>query len=233
MKKQPIVFAILLIILGLFGQVSAQSTEGLPENYRKLPDIHVFADESYGQWVGSGNGTEIETVDAGFNPSLPIDQSERHNDLPSYRVNVTGADGWWSFILAGQDWETYSIAPYYPAGALEFNVKGAVGGEDFQVSLIAVDYERDPEEAESASVILSEMITVSDDWQAVQIPLTAFLADAANFNLNQLRTVRFSGVDSSQVKFWLNDIRFTVVGDEPGFPAIKLNQLGYLPTARK
>ncbi len=230
MKKQPFGFAILLIILGLFGQVSAQSTEGPPDNYRRLRDIHIFADESYGQWAGSGNGMELETVS---NAALPVDQRQQYNDLPSYRVNVTGKEGWWSFILAGNDWETYSIAPYYPEGALEFNIKGSDGGEDFQVSIAAADSEHEPADMESASVVMSELVTVSRQWQAVRIPLTSFLADTTNFNLNQISTINFSGVDGSPVKFWLNDIRFTAPIDEPGFPAIKLNQLGYLPSARK
>lgn len=233
MKLKPIGFTILLIILALFSQVSAQSSEGPPENYRQLPAVHVFADESYGQWAGSGNGMEIETVFEGFNPSLPIDERERFNDLPSYRVNVSGENGWWSAILAGKDWETYSIAPYYPDGALEFNVKGADGGEDFQVVITAVDYERNPDKVESAGVVVSEIVTVSDRWQPVRIPLTAFLATAANFNLNQIGTINISGVNGTPVKFWLNDIRFTSSANEPGFPAIKINQLGYLPNARK
>ncbi len=229
MKLKSIRLITLLIIFGLVSQVSAQSTGEPPENYRQLPDIHVFADESYGQWAGAGDGMEIETEDG----SLPVDQKEQHNDLPSYRVKVSGEYGWWSFILAGNNWETYSIAPYYPDGALEFNIKGADGREDFQISIVAVDHERDPAEMESASVVVSEMVTVSDRWQAVRIPLTDFLADTANFDLNQISTLNFSGVDSAPIEFWLNDIRFTSSADEPGFPAIKVNQLGYLSDAPK
>ncbi|MEZ4594778.1 MAG: glycoside hydrolase family 9 protein [Chloroflexota bacterium] len=229
MKKQPIGFAVLLIFLGLFSQVSAQSADEPPENYRQLPDIRIFAEESYGQWAGAGSGMEIETEDS----TLPVDESERHNDLPSYRVNITGENGWWSFILAGYDWEPYSIAPYYPDGALEFNIKGADGGEDFEIYLVAVDYERDPAEMESYGVYMSEVAAVSDQWQAVRIPLTDFLDSANQIDLNQISTLNFSAVDGAPLQFWLNDIRFTSPATEPALPAVKVNQLGYLPDGQK
>jgi len=200
---------------------------------RQLRDIPVFADEKNGQWAGSGQGMTLETIGSGGNASLPVDETERFNELPSYRVNVTGENGWWSFILAGHDWESYSLAPYYANGALEFNVRGAAGAEDFQVSISDIVYGRDPLTQPSTKITLSSLFTVSQEWQHVRIPLTALLPDPGGFNLAQMYTVDFASVNGSPMTFWLNDIKFTSPDPEPGFPPIKVNQLGYLPGAPK
>lgn len=204
----------------------AQTNDGMEGNGRKLRDLHVFSDTKYGQWAGSGEGLRFETVEEGGNPTLPVDERETYNGLPSYRVNITGEEDWWNFILAGPNWETYNIAPYYPDGLLEFNVKGAEGGETFQVAL------RDTNTG-SEAIPLYEIIEITDEWQHVQIPLSYFFPGSPSIDLQQLSNVEFSTVDYAPLKFWLNDIKFTSTGDEPSFPAIKLNQLGYLPNAPK
>ncbi|MCB8985575.1 MAG: glycoside hydrolase family 9 protein [Ardenticatenaceae bacterium] len=221
---------LLLGSAGLFQPAAAQTA---PADGRQLRDIPVFAAEKNGQWAGSGQGMTLETIGEGGNASLPVDESERFNDLPSYRVNVAGENGWWSFILAGHDWESYSIAPYYANGALEFNVKGGAGEEDFQVSISDIEYGRDPLSLPSTKIPLSSLLTVSEEWQHVRIPLTALLPDPGGFNLDQMYTVDFASVNGSPMTFWLNDIKFTSPDPEPGFPPIKVNQLGYLPDAPK
>jgi hypothetical protein len=237
MKKHFLIWLLLgLSSVLITGKTLAQS-EGeptIPVDYRQLPDLQLFADTAYGQWVGAGNGLEIETGEYGY---LPIDESEMLNDLPSYRVHVTGENGWWSFLLAGKDWESYSIAPYYPDGVLQFNIKGATGGEDFEILLNDMVVGRSPENLNSNAIKVSEMLPVTDEWQQVTIPLSAFLSAGAGLNLEQLFSVVFSGTftgeGAKEMTFWLNDIRFTTEGVEPSHPQIKLNQLGYTPAGQK
>jgi hypothetical protein len=232
MPKRIFSTALLLGLMGIVSLVSAQSSDR-PADYRQLPDIHIFADTKYGQWAGSGNGLDLETVGEGGSASLPVDESVRFNDLPSYRVSVTGENGWWNFILAGNNWESYSIAPYYPDGALEFDVKGANGGEDFQVAISDTEYGRDPVNLASDSITISTILSITTQWQHVRIPLTTLLPEAASFNLDQIFTIDFSSVDGSAMTIWLNDIKISSPEKELGFPAIKLNQLGYTPAALK
>lgn len=235
MKKHLLLWILLSFITAMItGTVLAQTEDEPqpPADYRQLRDLQIFADAPYGQWVGSGGGLEIEK---GSNGALPVDTSQTHNDLPSYRVRVNGENGWWSFILAGKDWESYSISPYYPDGALEFNIKGDKGGEDFEIDLSDLVGGRTPENVASNKIQLSDIVTVTDEWQPVRIPLSAFLASSGDFNLDQLFTIGFSGGhgEDGEMRFWLNDIRFTSTGVEPSHAQIKLNQLGYTPEGQK
>lgn len=230
--KQTIWIVSLLLLAAIIvpASLAAQEQPLPPPDYRQLPDLPIFTDEPFGQWAGSGMGLELETI-AG--PALPVDEAEMYNDLPSYRVRATGENGWWSFILAGPNWEAYSISPYFPDGALEFNVKGAEGWEDFQIALNDVVNGREPQNISSNAVTVSDFISVTPEWQRVRIPLSALLSSTAGFNTDQMFSISFSSVSGDPLTFWLNDIRFTTSGQEPGYPAIKLNQLGYLPNAPK
>jgi endoglucanase len=238
MKKRLMMWGLFVICcLVMTGKTAAQTEDGSapPADYRQLPDLHVVYDTPYGQWVGSGNGLEIET---GENGRLPVDESETFNDLPSYRVRINGQSGWWSFLLAGKDWESYSIAPYYPDGALEFNIKVvSEGAEDFGILLNDMVVGRNPENLESNEVQISQVLSVTDEWQPVNIPLSAFLSEGAGLNLDQLFSIVFSGTfqskEAKEMTFWLNDVRFTAPSVEPGYPQIKLNQLGYTPAGQK
>ena len=235
MKKSLLLWILLSIVTVLSTEAVRAQTEDEPQSaadYRQLRDLQVFADTAYGQWVGSGGGLEIEK---GGNGALPIDTAETHNGLPSYRVRVNGENGWWSFILAGRNWEAYSISPYYPDGALAFNIKGARGGEDFEIDLNDLVGGRTPENIASNKIQLSDIVTVTDEWQSVSIPLSAFLASSGDFNLDQFFTIGFSGGhgEEGEMIFWLNDIRFTSSEVEPSQAQIKLNQLGYTPKSQK
>ncbi len=231
-KRSFIWIALILCVWVVAAPLIAQSDDA-PVNYRKLRDLHIFADERKAQWAGSGNGLELEVIEVSGQGALPVDETETFNELPSYRVQVSGENGWWAFILAGNGWESYSIAPYFPEGFLEFNVKGASGQEDFEVKLNNVEPGRNPENISSAAVAVSSILEVTEEWQHVKIPLSAFLSSSPNFDLQQMFTIGFNNANGSPMTFWLNDIKFTSPNDESGFPTIKLNQLGYLPQAPK
>lgn len=228
-------FLLLCVSLCLAGPALAQSEPdpGPAPDYRRLPDLSIFADAPNGQWAGAGGGLVLETTDGS---QLPIDTGETYQDLPSYRINLRhdeGEGGWWAFILAGSSWENYSIAPYVAEGALEFNIKGSQGGEDFTIALRDRVMARNPAETASAEVTLSSVLPVTDEWQHVRIPLRSFIAESATFDPQQMFTINFAGVDSGEKSFWLNDIKFTSPSDEPGHPQVKLNQVGYTPGAVK
>jgi endoglucanase len=237
-KKHLLLWFLLAVSsIGLTPPTFAQSEDAPqpPDNYRQLPDIAVFADTAYGQWVGSGNNLEIEKTEDG---KLPVDESEMFDDLPSYRVRVTGEKGWWSFILAGHQWESYSIKPYYPDGALEFNIKGTHGGETFDIALQDNVTGRNPEGVSSEKILITDVTRVTDEWQRVRIPLSAFLPNSAGFNLDQLFTIGFAGNApkaemDGEMTFWLNNIRFTSDQEEPSHAVYKMNQLGFTPNGLK
>ncbi|MFO7680034.1 MAG: glycoside hydrolase family 9 protein [Chloroflexota bacterium] len=234
MKTRRLVWSLLILWrVCAIVPAQAQTETEPPPGYRQLPDLRLFADQPYGQWVGSGDGLLIETTDGG---QLPIDSGETYAGFPSYRVNITreeGQWGWWSFILAGNDWENFSIAPYVADGALEFNVKGSAGGEDFKISLQDRVPSRSPSEMMTPEITLSSVQPVTDEWQHVRIPLSSFVAAGSGFAADEFFTLVFTGANAEAMTFWLNDIKFTSGGEEPGHPAIKLNQVGYTPPAVK
>jgi hypothetical protein len=205
-----------------------------PPDYRKLQPISVFKDKLPGTWSCNVPDCDLTAPDN----LVPIDDSPEgmYEELPSLKLEVREAESWWWLvILAGPGWTTRSIAPYAENGFLEFNVKGAAGGEEFIIKLTDVVTGRDPVE-HNLQVALADFATVTTEWQHVAIPLAAFnFASDPEFNLNQVRDVRIEeGKTGPYAKtFWLNDIKFTSPDNEPAHAAIKVNQLGYTPNAEK
>ena len=161
--------------------------------------------------------------------------------LPSLRFEVVGPNNWWwNAILAGQDWMPYTVEHYRTGGYLEFNVKGAVGGEMFTLALGDLDNARVPMETTLDSVGSWDYVSVTTEWQHVSIPLSALMPDdrvvpLGTFEPRQLRVLTFAEPywGSYAKTFWLNDIKFTSPDREPSAPAIRVNQVGYLPLAEK
>ncbi len=221
----PLIFAVAPV-------AQAQSTP--PAGYRKLKDLEIFKTQKLGMWAGAGNGLAIETEQSDGNPTLIRDNNVTYNGLPSLRVNVTGAccDGWWSASMAGKDWELYNLTPYRANGALEFNIKGATGGETFYISLRDQVQERSPLNMQSVRLYSHTYVAVSTNWQTVRIPLSHFVPIGSSFDLAQMATIDISGGVPGQ--FWINNIRWTSPDNEPNYTTIiKINQLGYTPFAEK
>ena len=130
-----------LILAALAPALTSAATPS--SGYNKLQDIPVFKDALKGTWSGG------DLVAPGS--MVPIDTSATYNGLPSLKFEVQGpSQWWWTSILAGQDWRTYSIEFYHPGGYLEFNVKGAVGGESFNIQLGDIVSSRTPSETTGA-----------------------------------------------------------------------------------
>lgn len=198
-----------------------------PPGYNKLQDIWVFKDRLLGTWSGGDLFAPNSTV--------PVDANEMYNGLPSLSYNVQGpSQWWWQSMLAGDSWRAYSIESYPEHGFLEFDVKGAVGGERFNVSLSDTDPARAGGDLGTSAVNVGDYVTVSTSWQHVRIPLTDFVAPAG-FHFRQLHIVQISESYSGPYakQFWLNGIKFTSPDPEHSFPAIKVNQVGYKPVGNK
>src|SRR5690348_14898560 len=170
--------------LALNGSRALAATSGS----HPLKDLPVFSSTKNDEWAGSGSPLNIETVQYNGNPSLPVDTTQTHNGLPSLRINVASSGsgfGWWSVTQANNNWETYSLAPYYADGALEFNVKGAAGGEAFTIGMGDRNLRRNPTQFNTSSIQSSRYVTVTTDWQHVRVPLADLIPSGSVFDLNQ------------------------------------------------
>ena len=158
-----------------------------------------------------------------------------YGDLPSLRFEAPAPSAqWWGAILAGQDWMPYSLE-HYRNGYLEFNVKGSAGGEVFNIHVGDLDNARTPTETSGPDVGIWNYVWLSTDWQHVRIPLRDLIPDNGVFDPRQFRLVMFSEAwwGPFPKTFWLNDIKFTSPDREPSAPAIRVNQVGYLPLGEK
>ncbi|MAU13760.1 MAG: hypothetical protein CL607_28345 [Anaerolineaceae bacterium] len=218
-----------LLILGLM-LVSGSITLA-QDSAPQLRDLPVFADQRYGMWAGSGDGLTLSVEDGSL---LPIDEAMTRDGLPSLRIDVSGAccGGWWAAILAGENWETYDLRPYVANGALEFNIHGSANIDNFAINLRDHVNTRATAEQDAAEVNLAEYIRLTDDWQAVRIPLQAFVT-GTDFEPRQMAILSIGSAGDATGTLWINNLRFTSPDAEPQFPAIKINQVGYPPDGQK
>ncbi len=217
------ILMILSIVIGMNGATAEAATS----SSHPLKDLQVFGNTEYGQWAGAGSPLSIETTSSN---GLPVDTNVTYNGLPSMRFNITsnGSSGWgWWSMLQSDNWETYSLAPYDANGALEFDIKGAAGGEAFTISMSDHSLRRNPVNYNTPAVQSSTYATVTTNWQHVRIPLKDLIPVGSIFDLNQVYSLSFGNANNNAEEFWLNDIKFTSPDPEHSAPFIKVNQLGY------
>lgn len=202
-----------------------------PVGYDKLQDIWIVKDNPPGEWAGG----DLTTTSGS---TVPIDTTQMYNGTPSLDFKITGpTQWWWSSMFWGSDshaWVDYSIEFYQP-GFLEFDVKGANGGERFNINISDEDPSRNPTDFSSNSVNVGSYVTVSTSWQHVKIPVTNF-GVPTGFKFRQIHSLQISeSYDSPSYarEFWINGIKFTSPSNEHSFPAIKVNQIGYQPLGAK
>ncbi len=216
-----------MLALPLF---AAHTHAGTPPPADQLQDLPVFQDRVPGGWSGG----DLVAPDG----AVPLDTTQTYQGLPSLRYEIRDSprQWWWSSMLAFGDWATFSLQDYRAGGSLEFNVKGAVGGEEFTFGLVSVDAG-----SESALWFRSpDFFTVTTEWQHVKIDLARLIKDsdvppAGTFNPRQIQTVRFAEIYEGPYgrTFWLNDIKFTSPDREPSAPTVRVNEVGYLPLGEK
>ena len=226
-----------LMILSMALAMNGSRALAATSSSHPLKNLPVFSNTKYDQWAGAGSPLSIETSPYNGNPALPVDTNVTYNGLPSLRLNITSNGssgfGWWSVTQADNNWETYSLVPYYANGALEFNIKGAAGGEAFTIGMGDRNFRRNPVQYNTPSIQSSTYVTVTTSWQHVRIPLTDLIPQGSIFDLNQAYLLYFGSANNNAQEFWLNDITFTSPDPEHSAPFIKVNQLGYSLLADK
>lgn len=226
------VSTLLAVVMGLTILIPpAGAAAEATKDFRSLRVLDVFKDKSPMGFVASEKG-QLEAV----NNLIPFDQSQKFQGLPSLRVNVTKpADGsWWMGFIAFRGWCTLDISQYVPNGYLEFNVKGKDGGEDILIGG-RDKFERSPNGPENLETTknIKDYVTITKEWQHVKIPLKDILDVSQGFNPVMTQGFVVKSANGNALTVWLNDMEITSPDREKGYPAIKVNQVGYLPNTEK
>lgn len=207
--------------------VAHASSYGAPDGWRNLPDFYVFKD-SYSGWSGSSGG--LETVNGG----LPVDTQETYENLPSLRFNISTKVDWMSSILVMAGWANHDMHNYVPNGYLEFNVKGKNGGEQFKIGGDDHVERRASGVEHTVFKSITDYVTVTTDWQHVKIPLKDIYNDpSVDLDEYNAKAIMLDRANDEPVTVWLNQIKLTSPDKEPGFPAIKVNQVGFRNASEK
>ncbi|MCL2721648.1 MAG: glycoside hydrolase family 9 protein, partial [Treponema sp.] len=188
----------------------------------KLKDISVF--HQFTEYRTQGKNAPLSCSAWGAveleNGALPLERSIRNGNKRVYRVNTTGNCGI-MFPLHG--WGAFSLEQYHENGFLEFDVRGASGGETFSINL----------RSDTRGVVVnnnvslaSQNIQLTTAWQTVRIPLKAFTAiNRPGFNINNILLIELSV--TSTARFFLSEMYIKSPDNEKQFPVIKVNQVGY------
>jgi len=200
-----------------------------PDGWRDLPDFYAFKDKISG-WSGSG-ADELETE----NGNLPIDTEETYEDLPSLRFNLQTelTSGWMSSIICLAEWACHDVSRYVPNGYLEFNVKGAVGGEEFIIGAVDHVSERESGVEHTITKPVADYCTVSTEWQHVKIPLKEILDPSLDMDPYNAKAIVLDRVTNDPFCVWINQLKLTSPDKEEAFPAIKVNQVGFSEHSEK
>lgn len=57
-----------------------------------------------------------------------------YNSLPSLHIKTSINENQWLCSIVPKGWNAMNLEPYVANGTLEFNIKGAKGGEVFELS---------------------------------------------------------------------------------------------------
>ncbi|MCL2801465.1 MAG: glycoside hydrolase family 9 protein [Treponema sp.] len=218
-NKYLLVLAVVFILLFGLSQSGGRNNQS---GSRRLKDISVF--HKYSDYRTQGKNAAIFCSAWGNleleNGVIPLERRVRNGSKRVYRVNASGNCGI-MFPLHG--WGAFSLQQYHENGYIEFDVRGAAGGENFTVGL----------RSDTRNVVVnsnvslaSQNIQLTTAWQTVRIPLKAFTANnRPGFNINNILLIEI--LISSASQFYLSEMYIKSPDNEKQYPVIKVNQTGY------
>ena len=193
-------------------------------------DLILFSNEVLGGWSMEG-GQELD--ERGF---LPVDKNMIYNSLPSLHIKTSVNENQWLCSIAPKGWNAMNLEPYVANGTLEFNIKGAKGGEVFEISFGGkrTDGKGD---IDIASFRTSTQFKITDEWQHISISLKEIMNLSGEADLRSFRQLIFkevdNGVNEKPIEVWINDVKIITPDDEVSQNPIKINQIGYHLNAEK
>lgn len=193
-------------------------------------DLILFTNEVLGGWSMEG-GQELD--ERGF---LPVDKNMTYNSLPSLHIKTSINENQWLCSIVPKGWNAMNLEPYVANGTLEFNIKGAKGGEVFELSFGGkrTDGKGD---IDIVSFRTDTQFEITKEWQHISIPLKDVMNLSGEADLRSFRQLIFKEVDNGvterPVEVWINDVRIITSDDETSQNPVKVNQVGYHLNADK
>lgn len=138
--------------------------------------------------------------------TLPLDSGHPYGLLPSLKLEVASRDGdpwgwWYANFPLDSGYAPRDIQALYEHGSLTFAVKGAVGGESFNLQLY-----NSATDTSFTAVPLMRAISASQDWQRVSIPLRRMVGSAAD--LSAISVLSLNNQLGTPFTVWISDMKF-------------------------
>jgi len=185
--KKTVLFSILLISLSsAYAQLNQKSQR-----------IRYFSDHTNpSAWDGGksyayyGGGASITN----FGNAIPV---ESINGIQALKIQSTKPSGYWNVIFKisvhSVNYERMGSSPYL---YLRLKWTDIANGADLKVELQSYannKYLDGNNTNETSSVLLSNYISPSNNWQDVYIPISDFQSNNPNLNINRVAFIRLLG----------------------------------------
>ncbi|WNS42346.1 glycoside hydrolase family 9 protein [Paenibacillus sp. MMS20-IR301] len=183
---------------------------------------------------------DINIKDSGWGYGNTVTQ-EVYQEQAARKIET---NDWWADQLVVNGWQSFDFSAY-ANGALEFDIAGSQGGENFRIGFRDVVHERPdgnggfykdndvPEETNiDALVEVGAYTEVTTEWQHVSIPLNDIFSRDPLFDASKIQLLKITG-DNAPITFWISNIKVTSPDTERSYAPIKFNQVGYLGYGEK
>jgi hypothetical protein len=210
----------LFVIIFLFTLMPLAASPTVQTKGNILQNISVF--HEYGAYRNDGVKAPVNCSTWGSfemeNGSLPLERTVTNGRKKVYRVNGNGG-----IMFPIHGWASFSLEQYYENGVIEFDILGAVGGENFSVCLRSDT--RGVTRTHSVT-LSSQNIQVTRSWQNVKIPIKNIVGNTDDgFSIRDILLIILEIPGAH--KFYLSEMYITSPDEEKQYPVIKVNQVGY------
>jgi hypothetical protein len=207
----------LLLLTAIPAAISGQQNGG-----SVLKNISVF--HEYGAYREKGVDASIYCSAWGGieteNGVIPLDRTVTNGKKKVYRFKAGGGGGI-MFPLHG--WGAFSLEQYYENGFIEFDIRGASGGENLNIGLRSDT--RNIVRTRSIS-LSSQNVQVTTSWQHIKIPIKNIAGNMGEgFSIQNITLVIIEV--PQRLQFYLSEMYITSADREKQYPVIKVNQAGY------
>jgi endoglucanase len=231
-KVLALIVSIAVVLTSVISPTMAVAASyGAPAGWRDIPDFNVmeiWKDQSGTEYFGGGCWSSGEAE-----ASVDTTPDGTYMNAHSLKFGLTRPGlSWLSCLLTLSGWASHDISGYLPNGYLEFYVKGQNGGEQFKIGAVDHFGQRRPVEIVS-TVNVADYISVTAEWQHVKIPLKDIFDPSTGIDAYGAKAIVLDRVTDDPFTVWLNQIKLTTTDKERGYPAIKMNQVGYMNSAEK